>query len=163
MSPSRVFLTTGVGVLALVLGAAAVGANPFATASNPERIDIIGRATAINDFVDVGPAGPSPGDIYVFVDDVFLASAPNQRVGQALGRCAVIDPASVRLGCSITTSLRGGDIVTDGTLNNVPGGTSTGAITGGTGRFRNARGESVLDLGPPQGPHRATFRLILQP
>jgi hypothetical protein len=163
MPLGRVFLTMGVGVLALVLGAAAVGANPFATASNPERIDIIARATAINDFVDVGPAGPSPGDIYVFVDDVFLASAPNQRVGQALGRCAVIDPASVRLGCSITTSLRGGDIVTDGTLTNAPGGTSTGAITGGTGRFRNARGESVLDLGPPAGPHRATFRLILQP
>jgi hypothetical protein len=163
MSPRRVFLIVGLSVLALALGAVAVGANPFATAANPERIDLISRATAINNFVDVGPAGPSPGDIYVFVDDVFLASAPNQRVGQALGRCTVIDPASARLGCATTTSLPDGDITTDGTLINVPGTTSTGAITGGTGRFRNARGEAVLDLGPAEGPHRATFRLILQP
>ena len=54
-------------------------------------------------------------------------------------------------------------ITTDGTLINVPGAVSTGGITGGTGRFRNARGEAVLDLGPPEGPHRATFRVIVQP
>ena len=105
MSPRRVFLAVGVAVLALALGAVAVGANPFGTASNPERIDIISRATAINNFVDVGPVGPTPGDIYVFVDDVFRAEAPNREVGDALGRCTLIDPASARLGCSTTTSL----------------------------------------------------------
>jgi hypothetical protein len=164
----RAFLAVGVAVPALALAAVAVGANPSGTASDPVRIDIISRATGINDFVDVGPAGPTPGDIYVFVDDVFLANAPNERVGQALGRCTVIDPASARLGCSTTTSLldnsrSSGSITTDGTLINVPGAKSTGAITGGTGRFRNARGEAVLDLGPLEGPHRASFRLILQP
>jgi hypothetical protein len=163
MSTRRVFLAVGVAVVALALAAVAVGANPFATASDPKRIDIITRATAINDFVDVGPSGLTPGDIYVFVDDVFLVNAPNKRVGRALGRCTVINPASARLGCLIRTSLPGGSITTDGTLINAPGTTSTGAITGGTGRFRNARGEGVLDLGPPEGPHRATFRVILQP
>jgi hypothetical protein len=54
-------------------------------------------------------------------------------------------------------------ITTDGTLLNAPGTTSTGAITGGTGKFRNARGEAVLDLGPPEGPHRVSFRVIVQP
>jgi hypothetical protein len=53
-------------------------------------------------------------------------------------------------------------ITTDGTLINVPGAISSRAI-GGTGRFRNARGEAALDLGPPEGPHRATFRVIVQP
>ena len=163
MSPRRVVLAVGVAVLALALTAVAVGANPFGTASNPERIDIITKATAINDFVDIKNDGPTPGDIYVFVDDVFYAKAPNVKVGDALGRCTVIDPASARLGCSTTTSLLGGSIMTDGTLKNLPGEISTGAITGGTGRFRNARGEAVLDLGPPEGPHRASFRLILQP
>src|SRR4051794_34283078 len=68
----RRLLTAGVvAALALALGAVAVGADPFGTASNPQRIDIISRATAINNFVDVGPPGPSPGDIYVFADDVF--------------------------------------------------------------------------------------------
>jgi hypothetical protein len=163
MSLRRVFLSGGVTVLALALGAVAVGADLFGTASNPERIDLISRATAINNFVDVGPTGPTPGDIYVFVDDVFLASAPSQKVGEALGRCTVIDPATARLGCNITTTLGANSITTDGTLINVSGTKSTGAVTGGTGRFRNARGEGVLDLGPPEGPHRVTFRLILQP
>ena len=171
MSPRRVFLAVGVAVLALALGAVAVGANPFATASNPERIDIISRATAINNFVDVGPAGPTPGDIYVFVDDVRFAKDPDEVVGEALGRCTLIDPASPprppRFGCSIHTSfdddVGGGSIMTDGTLKNAPNAISTGAITGGTGRYRNARGEAVLDLGPEVGPHKATFGLILQP
>jgi hypothetical protein len=150
----------------MALGAVGVGADPFATASNPERIDVITRATAINDFVDIGPAGPSPGDVYVFIDTVYLAKAPSQKVGEALGRCTVIDPdpAAPRLGCNITTTFSADDgITTDGTLLNVPGTTSTGAITGGTGRFRNARGDAALDLGPPGGPHRVSFRMILQP
>jgi hypothetical protein len=167
MSPRRVFLAVGVAVLALALGAVAVGANPFATASNPERIDIISRATAINNFVDVGPVGPTPGDIYVFVDDVRFAKDPDAVVGDALGRCTLIDPVPPprpsRFGCSITTSLPDGRIMTDGTLLNAPNAISTGAITGGTGKYRNARGEAVLDLGPEEGPHKATFRLILQP
>ena len=160
-------LTGGmVAALALALGAVAVLADPLGTASNPQRIDVISRATAINNFVDVGPTGPSPGDIYVFVDDIFLPNAPEARVGQALGRCTLIDPATARLGCNIRTSFDVNDrntITTDGTLNNVAGAVSTGAITGGTGRFRNARGEGVLDLGPPEGPHRVTFRVIVEP
>jgi hypothetical protein len=163
MSLKRVLLGSSVTVLALALGAVAVGANPFATASDPARIDIITRATAINHFVDVGPRGPSPGDIYVFVDKVFFPSDPTREVGEALGRCTLIDPASARLGCNIRTSLPGGSLTSDGTLINVEGETSTGAITGGTGRFRNARGEGTLDLGPLEGPHRATFQVILQP
>src|SRR3954451_7285014 len=86
-SPRRVLAAVVVIALAMALGAVAVGATPLGTASNPERIDIISRATAINNFVDVGPTGLSPGDVYVFVDDVFLSSAPSTRIGQALGRC----------------------------------------------------------------------------
>jgi hypothetical protein len=163
MSPRRLFLAVGVAALALALGAVAVTANPFATATNPKRIDIITEATAINDFVDVKNDGPTPGDIYVFVDDVFLAKNPDEKVGEALGRCTLIDPAKARFGCSINTTLRDDSIMTDGKLINGEGTTSTGAITGGTGRYRNARGEGVLHLGSPEGPHQATFRLILQP
>jgi hypothetical protein len=157
------FLSVGAAATLLAFGAVAVGANPFATASNPERIHVVTRATTINDFVDLGATGPSPGDVYVFIDKVFYASRPNDEIGEALGRCTLIDPASARLGCNIRTSLPDGSITTDGTLVNVPGTVSTGAVTGGTGRFRNARGEGALDLGPPEGPHRVIFRLILQP
>jgi hypothetical protein len=56
-----------------------------------------------------------------------------------------------------------GDITTEGTLINVPGTESTGAVTGGTKDYRNVRGEGVLELGPPEGPHQVTFELILTP
>jgi hypothetical protein len=140
--------------------------NPSAgTASNPLRIDIITKATAINNIVDIGPAGLSTGDLYVFSDDVFFAGDPATKVGRADGRCTLIDPSpsSARFGCTIITSLPKGAITTEGTLINVPGTTSTGAVTGGTGEFRNARGEGVLHLGPPQGPHQVTFRLVVSP
>jgi hypothetical protein len=166
------FLVAG-GTVALGLGLAlpAVSASasgtaaspPVGTASNPQRIDVITTATAINNFVDIGPTGPSPGDLYVFSDDVFFANDRANKVGRADGRCTLIDPSSARFGCTIITSLPKGDITTEGTLINVPGVTSTGAVTGGTGAFRKARGEGVLDLGPPQGPHQVTFRLILTP
>jgi hypothetical protein len=98
-------------VLALGAAAVAVGANPLGTASSPERIDVITRATAINHFVDVDSDGqPSSGDTYVFVDNVFLRGAPDVSVGEALGRCTLIDPATARFGCAITTSLRDGSI-----------------------------------------------------
>jgi hypothetical protein len=158
-----------VALVAVVLGvcavaAATVGADAVGTFSNPKRLDIITKATAINNYVDVGPAGASPGDLYVFTDDVFYASDPSTKIGTADGRCVMVDPAKTRFGCTIITSLdKGGDIITDGKTILVPGTTSTGAVTGGTGDFRNARGEAALNLGPPDGPHQATFKLIVYP
>ena len=32
---------------------------------------------------------------------------------------------------------------------------------GGTEDYRNARGEGVVDLGPPEGPRKVTLRLSL--
>jgi hypothetical protein len=94
LSPRRVLVAGVVTALSPALGAVAVavGADSLGTASNPERIDIISRATAINNFVDVGPTGASPGDIYVLVDDVYFPKAPSTPVGQAVGRCTLIDP-----------------------------------------------------------------------
>jgi hypothetical protein len=156
----------GLGLAYPAVSAAASGtavSPAAATASNPLRIDIITKATAINNFVDIGPAGLSTGDLYVFSEDVFFASDPATKVGRADGRCTLVDPSSARFGCTIITSLPKGDITTEGTLINVPGSTTTGAVTGGTKDFRNARGEGVLNLGPPEGPHQVTFRLIVNP
>lgn len=140
---------------------------PAGTASNPLRIDVLTTATAINNFVDIGPAGPSPGDLYVFSEDVSFASDPATKIGRADGRCTLIDPstgpATARFGCTIITKLPKGEITTEGTLINNPGATSTGAVTGGTEDYRNARGEGTLVLGGPQGPHKVTFQLIVIP
>jgi hypothetical protein len=65
------------------------------------------RATAINNIVDTGPTGFSPGDLYVFSDRYFLAGDPGLQVGTVDGRCALIDPATVRFDCSVTNTLSG--------------------------------------------------------
>jgi hypothetical protein len=50
-----------------------------------------------------------------------------------------------------------------GTLTLVEGTTSVGAIVGGTGAYRKARGEGSTKLGPIEGPHEVTIELILNP
>jgi hypothetical protein len=171
-----VVTTLGLAVAIPSLSASASGTTtspPPGSAANPLHIDLITTATAINNFVDLGPVGLTTGDLYVFSDDVFLASDPTAKVGRAEGRCILIDPPS-RFGCTIITSLGvdvptvpstmpRGTITTEGTLIDSQGKTSTGAVTGGTGSFRNARGEGTLLLGPAQGPHYVTFQLILSP
>jgi hypothetical protein len=150
----------------LSAGASGTPANSsVGTAANPQRIDIVTTATAINNFVDVGPAGLSPGDLYVFSDDVSFPSDTVTKIGRADGRCMFIDVNldGPRFGCTIITTLPKGMITTEGVLINAPGSHNEGAITGGTGDYRDARGQAVLDLGPPTGPHQATFWVILTP
>ena len=147
--------------LALVLVAVSEGTS--GASANQQRIDLVSTATAINNFVDIGPAGASPGDLYVFSDNLAFASDPTTKVGRADGRCTLIDPSSARFGCTIITSLPNGDITSEGTLINAAGAKSTGAVTGGTKDFQKARGEGVLDLGPPEGPHQVSFFLTLIP
>jgi Allene oxide cyclase barrel like domain len=162
MRRRRAMVATSAVLVSLVTAGVAL-ADLVGSAKDPIRLDVISRATAINDFVDLGDAGPDAGDLYVFSDDIFLANDPGTRVGQSDGRCTMINPATARFGCTLVTSLPDGDITTEGTLTLVPGTTSTGAVTGGTRRFRNARGEATLDLGPLGGPHQATFTLIVSP
>jgi hypothetical protein len=159
-------LALGVILPALSAGASGTPASPsVGTAANPQRIDIVTTATAINNFGDIGPTGLSPGDLYVFSDEVSFANDPGHKVGHSDGRCTLVDPKPEKpqFGCTIITALPEGTITTEGTLINVPGSKNEGSITGGTGDYRRARGEAVLDLGPPTGPHQATFWLILTP
>ena len=157
--------------LALLLGATGVSLATQGPANNasPLVINLLSRATAINDFVDTGSAGPSPGDLYVFTDRLFLASAPDVQVGTTDGRCALIDPVTFKADCSFTNVLTGaggldaGDVLGAGSLSLVPGTTSTVAIVGGTGPYRVARGDATVDLGPPEGPHKLTVNLVLNP
>lgn len=127
------------------------------------RIAVVTRATEINDFVDTGPAGPSPGDLYVFEDQIFKTTKSTTAIGTAPGTCVLIDPAKLRYQCEITSKLPDGDVSSSGILELRVGTVSTGAITGGTGRYRNARGQATLELGPLEGPHKATYLLNLHP
>jgi allene oxide cyclase-like protein len=162
-------LTVAVAALTLLVGGVSLAAQAPANNSNPLVVHLLSRATAVDNFVDTGPAGPSPGDLYVWTDRELLADAPEDQIGTADGRCVLIDPAALKFDCSITNHidegqpLQAGDIIVAGTLSLVEGSTSTFAITGGTGPYRIARGDVVVKLGPLQGPHNVTVNLILNP
>ena len=141
-----------------VFALSAFGATAWGDDDENRVIKVISTCTAINNFVDVGPPGPTPGDIYVFVDELFTPDG-SQKVGEAIGRCNLIDPKTGSFGCTIVSVFAAGTITTEGILHNVPGVVSVGAITGGTGRYRGATGEGSIDLGSPCGPHNVTFTL----
>lgn len=93
---------------------------------------------------DTGPAGDSPGDIVTGTDTVFRRG---RAIGRASSYCIGIEgtAANARLECEGTLVLPRGRIVTHHEL--ITKGetlTSVGAITGGTGIYRQARGEATL-------------------
>jgi hypothetical protein len=163
------WVTVAAAALGLAVGGVSLASQGATNNSNPLVVKLLSRATAIDTFVDTGPAGTSPGDLYIWKDRELLASSPDDQFGTADGRCALIDPATLKFDCSITThiaegqSLPAGDVMLAGTLTLAEGTTSTYAIVGGTGPYRIARGDVVVKLGPFQGPHEVTVNLILNP
>jgi hypothetical protein len=167
---SRIFLIAVAAVaLGLVAAGVSIASRTPANNARPLILQLVSRATAINDFVDTGAPGTSAGDLYVYSDRLFLASEPDEQVGTTDGRCVLVDPATMRADCSFTNVLTGaggldaGDVIGAGSLSLVPGSTSTVAVIGGTGPYRTARGDATVNLGPPEGPHQVTVNLILNP
>lgn len=161
--------TAAAVALGLAIGGVSLASKGPSNNASPLVLSLLSRATAINNFVDTGPAGFSAGDIYVFSDRLFLASAPDQQIGTSDGRCILIDPSAFTFDCSFTNHLTGegglaaGDALGAGTLSLVEGTTSTVGIVGGTGFYRTAKGDAIIKLGPFEGPHEVTVNLVLNP
>jgi allene oxide cyclase len=85
---------------------------------------------------DTGAAGDSAGDILTFANEVF-DRADTHTVGTDQGYCVRV-VAGRSYECNWTTILAGGQITVGGPF--LDSGDSTLAVTGGTGRYRNARG-----------------------
>ena len=110
--------------------------------------------------VDVEGDGPSPGDIYVFRNKLFDGQGDTaEKVGQAVGRCNLIRPATKSFVCTIVSTLKEGSITTDGILTNAKGVTSVQSVTGGTGEYVGATGEGSLELSSVRKPHKVRFVL----
>lgn len=104
---------------------------------------------------DTGAAGDSVGDILTFANDVFDRTDTN-KVGTDQGYCVrVVVGRSYE--CNWTTILAGGQITVEGPFLDV--GDSTLAVTGGTGRYRNARG--YMDLHPLENGTKFAFEFHL--
>lgn len=120
-----------------------------AQASGDKKIHVIEHAIT-DTTVDLGPKGPSRGDILAFANPVFDQDNKKQ-VGSDNGHCILTDPnpRNVTYECFWTVFLSKGQITVEGPFFSAKD--SVLAITGGTGSYRGARGEMKLHARNAQG------------
>jgi len=129
-------------VAVLVVAVSASGKQPSHAKHGGQHgkgITVVEHATS-DTTTDTGATGDSVGDVLTFANDVFDA-ANAKKVGTDQGYCIRV-VAGNAYECTWTTFLPGGQIVVAGPFYDAKD--STLAITGGTGRYRNARG--TMDL-----------------
>jgi allene oxide cyclase len=123
-----------------VLAVAVMGGGAGTSGSGGKVVHVIEHATS-DTTTDTGDPGDSAGDVLTFANDVFDAS-DTHKVGTDQGYCIRINaPGSYE--CNWTTFLAGGQITVEGPFFDTSD--SVLAITGGTGAYRNARGQMQLD------------------
>ena len=145
------------GIVALI---AAVGASGAGSQTAEHETDGHATITVIEHAesdatTDTGAQGDSAGDILTFANPVFDA-ADRTQVGTDQGFCIRIVPGS-SYECTFTTLLDGGHINVSGPFFETR--PSTLAVTGGTGRYRDASGSMDLEVLAGGTKFRFTFRL----
>ena len=109
-------------------------------------IAVVERATT-DAVTDTGATGDSAGDLYTWANSVYDA-ANQQQVGTDQGFC-VRTQVGKAWECLWTTTLAGGQITVEGPF--LDAGDSVLAITGGTGKYANARGQMKLHARDAKG------------
>ena len=112
-----------------------------ATASESSRTTVHVIEHAITDTIG-GNGVDQPGAILVFHNPVF-DQADKQQVGTDRGDCTRISTAMGTWECRWTTSLAGGQITVEGPFNDTSN--TVLSITGGTGIYSQARGQTELN------------------
>ena len=125
--------------LGLVVGATAFSfASPGAGGSR--TVHVIEHAKT-DTVVDTGATGDTTGDLLTFHNPVY-DSANSTKVGHDRGDCIRVSPPQGTWECRWTTYLKGGEITVEGPFNDTS--SSVMAVTGGTGAFKDARGQMAL-------------------
>jgi hypothetical protein len=148
-------------VLGFVMGGISVSLRPtstsaVATSVGTTHLQFLVKFIGQDTFLDLGAPGPSQGDEFIFHDLVFTPDGRTQ-VGHDGGMCVIFDVAKSEENCTLTFSLPGGDITTQ--FLNSPPPAKTFAVTGGTGTYRNVRGQGEL-VESGQGTATLSFDLI---
>jgi hypothetical protein len=112
------------------------------------QIALAGKTVQLN-LVDAGEPGFTLGDQLALTDDLRAGDEPAGFDGAVcnLVRIADAEAQSGTAQCTATYSLEGGQITSQGLFTLTNGGfigAQSAAITGGTGRYRDARGEARL-------------------
>src|SRR3954470_22903263 len=138
-------------IVALVVAVTAyAGGGSGDNRGHGRTITVVEHATT-DTTTDTGAKDDSVGDILTFANDVF-DSRDAKKVGTDNGYCLrTVKGAAYE--CNWTTFLAGGQITVEGPFFDAKD--STLAITGGTGRYRGARG--TMDLHSLAGGTKFTF------
>jgi hypothetical protein len=132
-------------LLALSAGPAAASDDRDHDRDRPSKVlRFFERGTGNLAFLDFGTPGPSVGDRLTFGNDLF--DSRNRIIGRDVAECVIarIDPTESPdrqqiVQCVVTVQLADGQI----TVQGIGQGTDNFfAVTGGTGAYRNARGEA---------------------
>ena len=100
--------------------------------------------------LDLGEKGDSPGDRFIYSGDLFDKKG-GKNVGRAAGNCETVSVGSAHAEsvCTVNLILAGGHIIGQGVGNTAEifgGKTVPFAIVGGTGVYRNARGDGTVTV-----------------
>jgi hypothetical protein len=137
-------LAVGTGVWTLPSASAGDGDDDDHDDRNGRVFRVISREVDSAE-INLGPRAFGLGDRFVFTDNLFKRG---ERVGTDHGECVTtrIQGQSGTFQCLVTAVFRRGQITVQGAVT-FSDDTSpfTVAITGGTGKFRDAAGEVVVD------------------
>jgi hypothetical protein len=146
MSQSLHGTARGFAAAALLLGSFVISLPPTRAAEVPRRIHVVEHATS-DATAHLGSQPDNRGDILTFANDVFDA-ADKTKLGSDQGFCIRIVVGKA-YECLWTMSLADGQITVQGPFYDA--GDSVLAVTGGTGRYADVRGEMKLHAHDAQG------------
>ena len=134
-------------VIAALAAVVVLVAGMVAQARNPHRA---GRATTVNviehattdKVIDTGKAGDSSGDLLTWHNKLY-DETDTSVVGSDQGSCIRIAPKQGTWECTWINWVEGGSITVEGPFYDTKD-SSTFAITGGTGAYKDATGEMDL-------------------
>jgi hypothetical protein len=114
--------------------------------SQPQTLRILQKGNTRQTFLPLNTnKHDATGDEFVATGNVVkwrsTIAESNGRIGHLHAVCFAVDKQGLTAECSTTTYLRGGQITSYGPIKFQAGARTTAAITGGTGTYRNARGQ----------------------
>ena len=135
---------------------AIAGARARAHVHAPRTIKVVEHANTDTEVPVASGGKDRPGDPLTFTNPVFNA-ADRHQVGHDEGFCMRLDVTTGTWECLWTTFLPGGQITVQGPFYDTRD--STLSITGGTGAYRDARGQMQLHAFDHSKRYDFTFQL----
>ncbi len=150
-------LVTVAGLVAcIVLVATLVSAADQKRVSTPMTVHVIEHATT-DVVINTGKKGDTTGDLLTWHNKIF-DSKNKKQVGRDQGDCVRINPEQGSWECRWITWVHGGAITVEGPFYDSKD--NTIAITGGKGKFKNARGTMTLKARKGGAEYAFIFHVI---